>query len=101
MLLNATSHETFTRSRCRLSLQKGLEGYDSLRGGGFKVLGSTSTDETEARLLVGKCSDQILGFYDALCAAVMMRVGLYRVFTFDRDFWHFGFEIAPPVLAAL
>jgi predicted nucleic acid-binding protein len=36
-----------------------------------------------------------LSFHDALVAAVMKRLGIYRAFAFDRHFWLFGFEVLP------
>jgi predicted nucleic acid-binding protein len=42
-----------------------------------------------------KYSDQKISFHDALCAAVMLRIGAYRAFAFDKHFWIMGFEMLP------
>jgi len=48
--------------------------------------------DTSAVIALQDPSEQ---FHDALCASVMKREGIYRVFTFDKHFWSFGFEVLP------
>jgi predicted nucleic acid-binding protein len=45
--------------------------------------------------LLMKYKDQKLSFHDALCVSVMKREGIFRIFTFDKHFWLFGFEVFP------
>ena len=45
--------------------------------------------------LLEKYYDKSLSFHDALCAAVMMRNKIYRIFSFDHDFRWFGFLVQP------
>jgi predicted nucleic acid-binding protein len=33
-------------------------------------------------------------------AAIMRRIGLYKVFTFDSDFWTMGFQVIPGTTAS-
>ena len=94
-VLNATSHETFTRLRYDHGLNLGLKGYDLLRSGELRVLSFDADDELEARSVLTKYSDHDLSFHDALCATVMIREGIFKVFTFDAHFWSFGFEVMP------
>ena len=95
LALNVTTHELFTRTRYDQGLREALSRYDFFRGERFSLLKFDTNDETSAREILEKYSDQKLSFHDALCAAVMMREGIFRVFSFDRDFWVFGFEVLP------
>jgi predicted nucleic acid-binding protein len=95
LALNVTTHELFTRTRYDQGLHEALSRYDFFRGERFSLLKFDTKDETSAREILEKYSDQKLSFHDALCAAVMMREGIFRVFSFDRDFWVFGFEVLP------
>jgi predicted nucleic acid-binding protein len=97
LAVNTTSHETFTRARYTRGLTEGLRYFDFLRSGKIKCLSFDSEDEKNARQLLAKYKDQKLSFHDALCASVMKREGIFRVFTFDKHFWLFGFEILPGV----
>lgn len=96
-VLNATSHETFTRQRYDVGLDPGLETYHFMRGEQFRQLSFDQSDEQRAVQLLAKYTDQRLSFHDALCAAVMLRNGIYQIFTFDSDFWCFGFQVVPGV----
>ena len=93
--VDVTSHEVFTRIRYKDSIPRALEHFDFLRAGNIKLLAFTPEDEVEARAIIEKYSDHRLSFHDALCAAIMMRVGIYKIFTFDRDFWIMGFQVVP------
>ena len=93
--LNTTAHETFTRARYDVGLTSALGQYDFLRSDRFRLLAFDDADEQRARNLLGKYRDQSFSFHDALCAAVMLRVGIFKVFSFDRDFWTLGFEVLP------
>ena len=95
VVLNVTSHETFTRYRYSKGLVGALRSYDFMRSGDIHQLGFDRQDEADARGILGRYSDQTLSFHDALCAAVMRRVGIFKVFTFDRDFWILGFQVIP------
>lgn len=94
MILNATTHEAFTRTRYDLGFQAAAERYDLMRNR-FVLLEFTRADEDEARSLLEKYKEHAISFHDALCSAVMLRNGIYRIFTFDRDFWVIGFEVVP------
>ena len=93
--LDVTAHETFTRVRYDAALPMALGRFDFLRSEKFRQLTFERKDERQARRLLQKYTDQTLSFHDALCAATMMREGIYRIFTFDSDFWIFGFEVMP------
>jgi predicted nucleic acid-binding protein len=36
-------------------------------------------------------------YHDAVCSAMMLRSGIYKIFTFDRDFQILGFQILPGI----
>ena len=94
-VLDVTAHETFTRSRYDSTLDQALENLDKLWSQPFQLLRFDGADEQRARSLIEKYDDHRLSFHDALCAAVMLREGISKVFTFDRNFWLFGFQIVP------
>lgn len=96
-VLNATIHETFTRNRYDRDLYSSLKIYDDLKGGKFHILRFEEDDENKARALLEKYHNKVLSFHDALCAAVMIRSGIYKIFSFDSDFWSFGFSVMPGI----
>lgn len=96
-VLDVTSHECFTRVRYDRTFNAAAEHYSFLRNSDFKLLRFDEDDEVAARKLLERYATHILSFHDALCAVVMKRVGLYRVFSFDSDFSILGFEILPGV----
>ncbi len=94
-VLNETSHEAFTRQRYDEGFGAALEAYRFMRDVRFIQLEFGKEDEDRAMELIHKYRDKTLSFHDALCAAVMIREGIYQVFTFDSDFWCFGFAVQP------
>lgn len=95
--VNVTAHESFTRIRYNARLNAGLDGYSWMRSG-LQTIEFAGADESEALSLIRKYSSVRLSFHDALCAAVMLRLGIYRIFSFDADFYTFGFELIPGVV---
>lgn len=95
LVLNVTTHEVFTRVRYDDGLPEALSRYDFIRREPFRLLKFGPDDEMSARHLLEKYGDQKISFHDALCAAVMIREGIFKIFSFDRDFWLFGFEVLP------
>lgn len=96
-VLNVTSHETFTRQRYDIGLEQGLNTFRFMRAAPFRQLSFGKADEDRALELLEKYRDQTLSFHDALCAAVMLRIGIYKIFSFDSDFWCFGFYVIPGI----
>lgn len=94
--LNVTTHETYTRSRYDTGFQAASERYNSMRQR-FLLLDFSAIDEAEAFKILEKYEEHEISFHDALCAAVMLRHGIYKVFTLDRDFWILGFEVVPGI----
>lgn len=59
----------------------------------IEVLASTRNDEIEAIRWMRKYADKKVSFTDCVSFAVMRRLGIHHVFTFDRHFRDAGFEI--------
>jgi hypothetical protein len=59
----------------------------------IEVLASTRGDEIEAIRWMRKYSDKEISFTDCVSFAVMHRLGIQAVFTFDRHFRDAGFEM--------
>ena len=97
VVMNATTHESFTRVRYDTNLEKALRVYDWLRSSNFLNISFGRLDEDRARDILERYHDQTFSFHDALCAATMIRVGLYRIFSFDSHFWSMGFQVEPGV----
>ena len=92
--VDLTAHETFTRLRSRTDVTKGLEGFDFLRTD-LTIIDFQRGDEVRTRSILEKYADHRISYHDAMCAAVMLRSGIYKIFTFDRDFSILGFQIIP------
>ena len=98
--MDVTSHETYTRARYRSTARVAREHYSFLRTTtGISLYRFKESDEIEAIEILNRYSDHRLSFHDALCAAAMKRLGIAKVFTFDRDFAVLGFMVLPGALA--
>jgi predicted nucleic acid-binding protein len=95
VVINSTKHESYTRFRYDFSFDKAISVYDFLSDDLICQIRFTENDEAETLKLLKKYKSEKLSFHDALCASIMMRIGIYRVFTFDSDFLYFGFDILP------
>ena len=91
------AHEGFTRGRYGHGLDRGLAHFDFLRSSQLDCICFTESDEVAAYSMLVQYADQRLSFHDALCGAVMLRQGIYKVFAFDKDFFTFGFELLPGI----
>lgn len=97
--VDVTSHECFTLIRYRDTFEAAMEHYQFLRNSSLiTTLRFTPDDEAEAEAILHRYNDQDISCHDALCAAVMKRIGIARVFTFDRHFYVLGFEVLPGVV---
>lgn len=94
-VLDSTSHECFTRARYAGTFQAACEQYSFMRRSGFRLLRYDEHDEVAAEDLLQRYSEHTLSFHDALCAGVMKRLGIFKIFTFDTDFSILGFEVMP------
>ena len=98
--IDVTAHELFTRVRYRSSAIAAVEHFDFLRSSScFRLYRFKAADEVEARNILLRYSDHTISYHDALCAAVMKRLGILRIFSFDRDFAVMGCEVVPGLIA--
>lgn len=79
------------RSNYAFAAQWGLDALDS----GIEWLPTAPEDLAKALGLMRKFADQGVSFTDCLSAAMMRRLGLRRVFGFDRHFEAMGFDVWP------
>jgi predicted nucleic acid-binding protein len=93
--LDITGHECYTRARYKAGFQAAMEHYRFLRAHPIRLLRFHDADEEEAERILQRYSTHALSFHDALCAAVMKRFGIYRVFSFDSHFLVMGFQVLP------
>lgn len=94
-VMDATSHECYTVARYSGTFQSAIEHYHFVRQDDIRLLRFASDDEAEAESILQRYRDHDLSFHDALCAAVMKRHGIYKVFTFDSHFSVMGFYVLP------
>jgi len=55
----------------------------------------SASDETRARAIIGQYQDKDFSLTDATSFAVMERLRIGQVFTFDRNFAQYGFSVLP------
>jgi predicted nucleic acid-binding protein len=63
-----------------------------IESGATTVAPVTSHDHAQARAILGQRQDKLYSLTDALSFAVMERLGIFRVFTFDHNFKQHGFQ---------
>ena len=97
--VNVTTHECYTHVRYRASFEAAMEHYDFMRCPMIRLLEFVPDDERASESLLRRYAEHPISYHDALCAAVMLRLGIYRIFTFDHHFSIFGFEVLPGSLA--
>jgi predicted nucleic acid-binding protein len=93
--VDTTAHESYTRARYDLSREKAVAAYSLLRAADVRLVRLDADDEERACAILERYADQTLSFQDALCAVIMKRLQIFKVFTFDADFWTLGFEVIP------
>ena len=68
---------------------------DDVLDAGIEWLRADLADWRQALLLMRKFADQGVSFTDCVSAVMMKRVGIKRVFGFDRHFEALGFRVWP------
>lgn len=99
-VLDVTSHECFTTVRYKSDSKNAFAHYHYLRrNDNITLIRFNVSDEEQAETLLKKYSDKRISFHDALCVAAMKRTGIFKVLTFDQDFFvlglHIGLETYP------
>ena len=97
IVMNSTTHESYTRLRYDSDLGTALGAFDWLSDFPFYKIPFENKDEEKARDILERYGEHVVSFHDALCAALMLRIGLYRIFSFDKHFWILGFQVEPGI----
>src|SRR5262245_48167118 len=77
--VDVTAHEAFTTLRYNVGLGDASRAFERLRNARVRTIDFTPEDEQKALALAAKYTDKVLSFHDVLCAAVMLRYGIFRV----------------------
>ncbi|HLF18998.1 MAG TPA: PIN domain-containing protein [Candidatus Omnitrophota bacterium] len=92
---NVTIYEAYRLILHRLDIKKALFFLEEIFDGSIRIEYITTADERIARDCLKKYDDQPFSFVDALNFAVMGRIKIAKVFTFDSHFNIIGFEQMP------
>lgn len=79
--------------------QRAFSFLDYIYDGSVNIERPTEEDEVKAIGYVRRFYDQDITFTDAISMAIMIRLGIRKVFSFDRHFALLGFQIIPPLLS--
>jgi len=82
--------------KAHLGHRQALNFLDDIYGGSVHIIRPFAEDELQAREYIRRFSDQKLTFTDTVNMAVMRRIGLLKVFSFDWHFGLLGFQVIPP-----
>jgi len=91
-----TIYESQRRILFDLGQQVATQFLDQIYDGSLNIERTVNEDEQEARALIKKYTALKLTLTDAANMAVMMRLGIAMVFSFDRHFLQAGFIRIPP-----
>jgi len=80
-----------------LGVLPALRFLESVFDGSTNIVRPNEGDEKQAVEYIKRFDDQDLTFTDVMSMAVMKRLGLHRVFTFDWHFTLLGFRVIPPI----
>jgi predicted nucleic acid-binding protein len=91
-----TIYETHRRILFSLHRNAAVEFLDRIYDGSVNVVQTIHEDEQRARGLIQRYADQDLTLVDAANMAVMIRLGIAAVFSFDAHFLQSGLIRIPP-----
>jgi uncharacterized protein len=96
VIINYTKYESYTRIRYDLDFYKAMNLYNCLCDTEkFFQIEVSINDENGAKQILTKYSDHKLSFHDAICANIMKKIGIFKIFSFDNHFNVLGFEVIP------
>ncbi len=82
----------------RLGILPALHFLEGMYDGFADVVRPLEEDELRAMEYIERFGDQTLTFTDTVSMAVMNRLGLRKVFSFDWHFTLLGFQVIPPLV---
>lgn len=91
-----TIYESYRRILFDLGQTSAGQFLDQVLGGSLNLARTAIEDEHEARRLIGRYAALQLTLTDAANMALMVRLGIAAVFSFDRHFLQAGFIRIPP-----
>src|SRR5204863_4559575 len=80
----------------RLGRRVALRVLQEIDRGATRVVRVSAADEQRARAILSQYDDKDFSLTDATSFTVMERLGIGVVFTFDRNFRHYGFRVFGP-----
>lgn len=94
---NLTIAECHRRVLHSLGIRRGLEFLTNIYDGSVNVEWVGPADDRKAREIVERYLDQDISLTDATSAALMIRLGIIKVFSYDHHFNIMGFLRIPPL----
>lgn len=88
-----TIAETHKRILYDIGYDEAVSFLDNIFSGDVNIIDIIDIDLSEATSIIRKYSDQEISFADASTMAVMKRVGIKNVLSFDRHFWVLNFTV--------
>ena len=82
--------ETYTLLLVRLGYRYAIDFLNAVVTGSTTIVSVTGSDEQRAQQILRSHSDKRFSCTDATCFAVMHRIGIQSVWTFDRNFSQYG-----------
>jgi len=79
----------------RLGILPALRFLESIYDGSINIIRPLEEDEMQAMEYIRRFADQTLTFTDTISMAVMNRLGLRKIFSFDWHFTLLGFQVIP------
>jgi len=82
----------------RLGILPALHFLEGMYDGSTNIVRPLEEDDLQAMEYIRRFKDQKLTFYDTVSMAVMNRLGLRKIFSFDWHFTLLGFQVIPPLV---
>lgn len=90
---NIVAFETHTLILNRMNRKLAEQMLDRLYASSTQIIRSTERDEQRAREIIRQYQDKAFSMVDAISFAVMQRLHLRNVWTYDQHFAQFGFAL--------
>ncbi len=84
--------ETHARILQRFGIQSAASFLDTISDGSVNIVATEHIDLRKAREIIARFPDQDISLADATTMAVMLRMGILNVLTFDHHYWLLNFR---------